>query len=85
MIGQHGAVRLDDAADELVPRHAAVCHVAAGDFEIGAADAGEADLDDTLARSRPRIGIVGAQLQPAVENQGAHGNGLKQKKPRWLV
>ena len=70
---------MHDVTDELMARDAAVLHVAAGNFEVGAADSGEADLDDTLARHRDRIGIVGAQVELAVEEQGAHGTALKQK------
>jgi hypothetical protein len=76
---QRRAFRLDDTADELVAGHAAVFHIAAGDLEVGAAEAGENDFDDALARGRDRIGIVGAQLETAIKDQGALGNALKQK------
>ena len=63
---------LDHLADELMPEHAAIGHVAAREFEVGAADPGHQHLDDTLARARIRIGIVVSQAQFAIEDKRAH-------------
>ncbi len=62
----------DDFADELVAGDAAIGHVAAGEFEIGAADSGQTHAHDTLAAARGRIGIVGAILDLAVEFERSH-------------
>jgi len=77
-----GVVRFDYAADEFMTRHSPKLHVAAGDLEVGSADAGERDADDTLARRRNGIGIVGAKFQIAIEYQRAHRARFKQKSSR---
>ena len=63
---ERGVFRFDYAAGEFMARHAAILHVAAGDLQVGAADAGDRDADDTLAPRRYRIGIVGAKFQIAI-------------------
>ena len=52
-----------------MPEHAAIRHVAAREFEVGAADPGHQHLDDALAGTRIRIGIVGRDFSCAIEEQ----------------
>ena len=52
--GQPRVRALDHLADELMPEHAAIRHVAAREFQVGAADPGHQHLDDTLAGTRLR-------------------------------
>ena len=78
-----GAIVVDDVADELMARHAAVAHVAACQFEIGAADSGDPHAHDTFARRGSGVGIVAAKNQlrrVSVEQQRAH-RPIETKKP----
>ena len=77
-----GDFRLDDAADELMSRHAAITHIAARDFEIGSADSRQLDLDDALARQRRRIGVIGAQVQICRRKPGRAWDRIETEKPR---
>jgi dihydroxyacetone kinase len=53
-----------DLAHELVAGHAAEAHVAAGDLEIGVADAGQPHADERFARARLGNGVRLNQMQP---------------------
>src|SRR5208282_4478136 len=81
-----GVIRFDYAAGEFMTRHAAILHVAARDLQVGSADAGDSDANDTLARRRCRIGIVAAKFQIAIEYQRAHKDRtIQTKKPQGLL
>src|SRR5208337_618670 len=80
---ERGVFRFDDAPGEFMTRHSAILHVAAGDLQVGSADAGDSDSDDTLVRRRNGIGTVGAKFQIAIEYQRAHKlRPIQTKKPQ---
>ncbi len=75
-------MRFDYTAGKFMTGNAAILHVAARDLEVGAADAGDRDADDTLARRRDGVRVVAAKLQMMIECQGAHSERFKQKNRR---
>jgi hypothetical protein len=80
--GERGVFRFDYAAGEFMTRHSAILHVAAGDLQVGSADAGDSDRNDTLTRRRNGIGTVAAKFQIAIEYQRAHkARPIQTKKP----
>ncbi len=80
---QRGFFRFDHAAGEFMTRHSPILHVAAGDLQVGSADAGDFDPNDTLVRHRNGIGIVAAKFQIAIEYQRAHKDRtIQTKKPQ---
>src|SRR5208282_5603558 len=80
---ERGAFRFDHPPGEFMTRHSPILHVAAGDLQVGSADAGDSDSDDTLTRRRNGIGIVAAKFQIAIEYQRAHKDRtIQTKKPQ---
>src|SRR5215204_3032768 len=56
--------------------HAAVAHVAAGDFKIGGADAGLAHAQQRVAARLNRLAMTRLKRQRLIEYQSAHDDNL---------
>ena len=78
--GERTGLSVDNLADKLMARHAAIGHVPARQFEVGAADAGYPYANNTFTRRRRRVGIIVTQGQFAIEYQRAH-RPIETKKP----
>src|SRR5206468_1392926 len=74
---QRRIIGREHVPDPLVARRTAETEVAARDLEVGAADAGQVDADERLARARPRVRSVARERQPgSVPAQRPHGDAL---------